>query len=64
MKRAAHPHLIVLPPPRPKVLILNSLLVEAIQHQVYKNAKTHNVYRRCLCFIFDQTLQLSYSREE
>ena len=23
--------------------------------QVYKNAKTHNVYHRCLCFIFDET---------
>ena len=35
------------PHPRPKVLIINSLLVEALQHQVYKNAKTHNVYHRC-----------------
>ena len=23
--------------------------------EVYKNAKTHNVYHRSLCFIFDQT---------
>ena len=25
------------------------------KRQVYKNAKPHNVYHRCLCFIFDQT---------
>ena len=25
----------------------------AYERQVYKNAKTHNVYYRCLCFIFD-----------
>ena len=25
------------------------------KRQVQKNAKTHNVYRHCLCFIFDQT---------
>ena len=25
------------------------------KRQVQKNAKAHNVYRHCLCFIFDQT---------
>ena len=25
------------------------------KRQVYKNAKAHNVYHHCLCFIFDQT---------
>ena len=25
------------------------------KRQVYKNAKAHNVYHLCLCFIFDQT---------
>ena len=25
-----------------------------VERQVYKNAKTHNVHHRCLCFIFDQ----------
>ena len=25
------------------------------KRQVYKNVKAHNVYHRCLCFIFDQT---------
>ena len=25
------------------------------KRQVYQNAKAHNVYHRCLCFIFDQT---------
>ena len=25
------------------------------KRRVYKNAKTHSVYHRCLCFIFDQT---------
>ena len=34
------------------------MYVEQRQHtkrQVYQNAKAHNVYQRCLCFIFDQT---------
>ena len=35
------------PSPEPKVLTINFLLEEALQHQVYKNAKTHNVYHRC-----------------
>ena len=26
-----------------------------IESQVYKTAKAHDVYHRCLCFIFDQT---------
>jgi len=26
-----------------------------MKRQAYKNTKTHNVYHRCLCFIFDQT---------
>ena len=25
------------------------------KRQVYKNARNHNVYHRCLCLIFDQT---------
>jgi len=25
------------------------------KRQVYTNVKPHNVYHRCLCFMFDQT---------
>ena len=31
------------------------MLTSDTKRQVYKNAKAHNVYHHCLCFIFDQT---------
>ena len=32
------------------------MLNSGTKRQVQKNAKAHNVYRHCLCFIFDQTM--------
>ena len=69
-RKCAHPHPIVPPPPphpRPKVLIINSLLVEALQHQVYKSAKTHNVYHRCsplFVFYFWSNSSIKLRREK
>lgn len=33
------------------------MLNQHTKRQFYKNAKTHDVYHRCFCFIFDQTIR-------
>ena len=35
--------------------LLRIYVEQHTKRQVYKNAKTRNVYHRCLCLIFDQT---------